>query len=355
MQDRQSLGLKIASDRLSLLDQSRLPQVEQWLEVNDVPTMVEAIQSLRVRGAPLIGVAAALLVAVRARAGDDRQTLLEATRSLSVARPTAVNLSWTMKILARILEASQAHWREAVIQAAEELADRDVALCDAIGRHGAKLIQPGERILTHCNAGGLATAGIGTAVGVLQKAHEQGKDIAVWVDETRPLLQGARLTAWELGRQGIPYTLITDNMAAAMMARGHIDRVVVGADRIAANGDAANKIGTYSVAVAARHHGIPMAVAAPYSTLDPDCRTGEAIEIEQRAAAEVRGVAGAAGDLRWAPADAPVANPAFDVTPASLISHWILDAGVFDQADVANGALEWRGAAFVDTASQTCY
>ncbi|WP_037336436.1 S-methyl-5-thioribose-1-phosphate isomerase [Salinisphaera hydrothermalis] len=343
MRNRRGLGLAVIDGQLELLDQSQLPQVERWLAIDTIPAMVEAIQALRVRGAPLIAIAAALMIAVRAEAGDDRETLLDAIETLRAARPTAVNLSNAMDVLRQSMAATD--WRAALVEAADDLADGDVALCEAIGDHGAALIAPGERILTHCNTGGLATAGIGTALGVLRRAHEQDKGIAVWVDETRPLLQGGRLTAWELGALGVPYTLITDNMAAALMARGQVDRVIVGADRIAVNGDAANKIGTYGLAVAAHYHGIPFAVAAPYTTLDPACASGDLIEIEQRAAAEVRGVAGAAGDLCWAPADAPVANPAFDVTPAALITHWIMDAGVFDRADVANGALATGGAA----------
>lgn len=319
MRDRHELGLRVVSGRLALLDQTRLPHQEEWLVIDTVAAMVEAIRALRVRGAPLIAIAAALLVAARAEAGDDRNALAKAIETLCAVRPTAVNLSHAMAELRTCLD--NTGWRSAVVEAADALADRDAAFCDAIGAHGAALVAPNERLLTHCNTGGLATAGIGTAAGVIRRAHEQGKDIAVWVDETRPLLQGGRLTAWEFGALGVPYTLITDNMAAALMARGKVDRVIVGADRIAANGDVANKIGTYSLAVAAHYHHIPFAVAAPHTTLDPDCASGAAIEIEQRAAAEVRGVAGAAGDLCWAPVDAPVANPAFDVTPASLITH----------------------------------
>ncbi|MGN8157753.1 S-methyl-5-thioribose-1-phosphate isomerase [Salinisphaera sp. RV14] len=344
MRNRRGLGLAVTGGQLALLDQSQLPHEERWLAIDTVAAMVEAIQALRVRGAPLIAIAAALMVAVRAEAGDDRDTLLEAIEILGSARPTAVNLSNAMTELRRAMTGSD--WRAALVATADDLADGDVALCNAMGENGAALIAPGERILTHCNTGGLATIGIGTALGVLRRAHEQGKAIAVWVDETRPLLQGGRLTAWELGALGVPYTLITDNMAAALMARGQVDRVIVGADRIAANGDVANKIGTYGLAVAAHHHGIPFAVAAPYTTLDPACASGGDIEIEQRAAAEVRGVAGPAGDLCWAPVEAPVANPAFDVTPAALITHWILDAGVFAREQVSDGALAAGGAAF---------
>nr|WP_245965518.1 S-methyl-5-thioribose-1-phosphate isomerase [Salinisphaera orenii] len=336
------MALRVEADRLYLLDQSRLPQEQRWLAIDDVDALVEAIHALRTRGAPMIAIAAALLVAVRAERGDDRDALAEAVARLRRARPTAVNLMHAMDALADALAAPD--WRAAVIASAEALHDGDRALCDALAAHGAALIGAGERILTHCNTGGLATAGIGTALGVIRRAHEQDKGVSVWVDETRPLLQGARLTAWELGELGVPYLLITDSMAAGLMAAGRVDRVIVGADRIAANGDVANKIGTYGLAVLARHHGVPFAVAAPHTTLDPACATGTAIPIEQRAAAEVRGVTGAAGELCWAPADAPVDNPAFDVTPAALVDHWVLDTGVFDAAAVAAGALTHGGA-----------
>lgn len=344
MQDRSGLALQVADGRLQLLDQSQLPHAETWLAVADVDTLIEAIHALRVRGAPMIAIASALLVAVRVEQGDDRDTIVAAISRLRAARPTAVNLMHAMDALARVLDAPD--WPQAIVAAADALADSDTALCDAIGDHGAALVAPGEHLLTHCNTGALATAGIGTASGVIRRAHEQGKNIHVWVDETRPLLQGGRLTAWELGALGVPYTLITDNMAASMMAAGRVDRVIVGADRIAANGDFANKIGTYGLAILAKYHDIPFAVAAPHTTLDPACTSGEAIPIEERAAAEVRGVNNAAGELRWAPADAPVANPAFDVTPASLVTHWILDTGVFSIDDIAAGVLKAGGRAF---------
>lgn len=335
MQDRHCLALRVRADRLELLDQARLPQAQGWFAVDDVDTLIEAIHALRTRGAPMI--ASALLVAVRVTRGDDRAVIARAIERLRDARPTAVNLMHAMDTLASALDGDD--WRARVIAAAEALFDDDRALCDAMAEHGAALIAPGERILTHCNTGGLATAGIGTALGVIRRAHEQDKRISVWVDETRPLLQGARLTAWELGELGIDYRLITDSMAASVMAAGQVDRVLVGADRIAANGDFANKIGTYGLAVLARHHRIPFAVVAPHTTVDPVCASGDAIPIEQRDAAEVRDVSGAAGELCWAPAEASVFNPAFDVTPAALIDHWILDTGVFDSAAVAGGAL----------------
>ncbi|MDA3922598.1 MAG: S-methyl-5-thioribose-1-phosphate isomerase [Salinisphaera sp.] len=344
MQDRSGLALQVANGHLRLLDQSQLPHAETWLAVADVDTLIEAIHALRVRGAPMIAIASALLVASRVEQGDDRRAIFQAIARLRAARPTAVNLMHAMDGLAADLDT--ADWQRSVVQAAETLTDTDRALCDAIGDYGAALVGYGERLLTHCNTGALATAGIGTAAGVIRRAHEQGKAIEVWVDETRPLLQGGRLTAWEFGKLGVPYTLIADNMAAAMMAAGRVDRVIVGADRIAANGDFANKIGTYGLAVLAKYHNIPFAVAAPHTTLDPACASGDDIPIEQRSAAEVRGVNNAAGELCWAPADARVANPAFDVTPASLITHWILDTGVFGIDDVAAGVLKSGGRAF---------
>jgi len=225
----------------------------------------------------------------------------------------------------------------ALVAEAERLVAEDKQLCERIAGAGSALVMPGSRILTHCNTGGLATAGAGTALGVIARAHQQGNIATVWVDETRPLLQGGRLTAWELGELGIPYQLITDSMAASLMAKGQVDAVWVGADRIAANGDVANKIGTYSLAVLATFHGIPFYVAAPHTTLDLHCPNGDAIPIEQRAASEVTGAAGRFGAVQWAPRDAQVYNPAFDVTPAELISGWVLDTGVVTPQAVAEG------------------
>lgn len=336
------LALRVAQGQLWLLDQARLPQQENWFVVDEVETLIAAIHALRTRGAPMIAIAAALLVAVRVARGDDRDTVSKAIARLRAARPTAVNLMHAMDKLADALQAPD--WQDRVIADAQTLYDTDRALCDAMADHGAALIAPAERILTHCNTGGLATAGIGTALGVIRRAHEQDKRVSVWVDETRPLLQGGRLTAWELSELGVPYRLITDSMAGSLMAAGEVERVVVGADRIAANGDFANKIGTYGLAVLARFHDIPFAVVAPHTTLDPDCASGAGIPIEQRAPDEVAGVSGAAGQLRWAPDNATVHNPAFDVTPASLVTHWVLDTGVFGPDDIAAGALRRGGA-----------
>lgn len=264
--------------------------------------------------------------------------LEQALLTLRASRPTAVNL---MNNLDRMkLALAQPHWVPAMVEEALRLVEEDRQLCDRIADHGAELVKPGSRLLTHCNTGGLATAGIGTAIGVLLRAHQQGKVQQVWVDETRPLLQGGRLTAWELGELGIPYRLICDSMAASLMAQGQVDAVWVGADRIAANGDVANKIGTYSLAVLAHYHRIPFYVAAPHTTHDPHCPNGAAIPIEQRAATEVTGVSGSFGSCQWAPADAQVYNPAFDVTPAALISGWVFDSGVITPQQVNEGIFQ---------------
>ncbi|MCL2896093.1 S-methyl-5-thioribose-1-phosphate isomerase [Brenneria tiliae] len=335
MQSLNTTSLKIVDDRLWILDQQALPQEKSWRPCPDVTALVEHIQTLRVRGAPLIGLSASLLLALLAEQGLTRQQLADALETLRAARPTAVNL---MNNLDRMKQAlAQPQFAPAMAREALRLVEEDRALCEQIADYGAALVKPGSRLLTHCNTGGLATAGIGTAIGVLLRAHQAGKVAQVWVDETRPLLQGGRLTAWELGELGIPYRLICDSMAAGLMAQGQVDAVWVGADRIAANGDVANKIGTYSLAVLARYHQIPFYVAAPHTTHDPDCPDGNAIPIEQRAAEEVTGVAGGFGRCRWAPHNAPVYNPAFDVTPAALISGWVLDTGVVTPQAVTEG------------------
>ncbi|KAG1716736.1 hypothetical protein ID866_430 [Astraeus odoratus] len=323
MQTLQTTSLRVADNQLFILDQQALPQEKRWLDASTVEALVGHIHALRVRGAPLIGLSASLLLALLAENGKSRDELAVALETLRASRPTAVNL---MNNLDRM---KLALWEEdfvpALVAEALRLIDEDKRLCDAIAKAGSALVKPGSRLLTHCNTGGLATAGVGTALGVIARAHQEGNVSSVWVDETRPLLQGGRLTAWELGELGVPYQLITDSMAASLMAKGQVDAVWVGADRIAANGDVANKIGTYSLAVLAKFHGIPFYVAAPQTTLDPACPNGDAIPIEQRAASEVTGVAGSFGAVQWAPEDAQVYNPAFDVTPASLISGWVLD------------------------------
>jgi len=288
-----------------------------------------------VRGAPAIGVAAAFGVALAARQSraDDWEGILvdleEAIKGLGATRPTAVNLFWALERMRRVALASRPlpldALRGRLLDEAQAILDEDIAANRAIGACGAALVPDGGRILTHCNAGALATAGYGTAGGVIRAAHERGKVALVWVDETRPVMQGSRLTAWEMVKEGIPHRLISDGAAAFVMKRGDVDLVITGADRIAANGDTANKIGTYGLAVLARHHGIPFYVAAPFSTIDPAIATGASIVIEERDPAEVRGV----GGRQTAPATSPIFNPAFDVTPAGLIGAIITERGVF--------------------------
>jgi len=321
-----SLGLRSDGRRLSILDQTQLPDNEVWLEASAPDTMIGHIQRLSVRGAPLIGVAAALSLAWLARQGAGEKEWRSAAERLRQARPTAVNL---MHAIDRLVRSAGATFDvAAVVAEAEAIFDEDVALCEAMAAHGVTLIGQGEGILTHCNTGGLATVGIGTALGVIRRAHESGRAIHVYVDETRPLLQGARLTTWELTQLGVPYTLVTDNMAPILMRQGRIQRVLVGADRIARNGDVANKVGTYGVAVTAHHHGIPFHAVAPWTTVDLSCPDGARIPIEERKSDEVRGAQGSFGSIRWSPIDARTYNPAFDVTPASLISALVLDRGI---------------------------
>ncbi|MFW0880626.1 S-methyl-5-thioribose-1-phosphate isomerase [Cronobacter dublinensis] len=335
MQTLQTTSLRVVDNTLWILDQQALPQQKNWLPADTVDALVGHIHALRVRGAPLIGLSASLLLALLAEHGMTRDALDQALEVLRAARPTAVNL---MNNLDRMKQAlAQPDYATALGAEALRLVQEDRELCERIARAGSALVTPGSRLLTHCNTGGLATAGVGTALGVIARAHEEGNVANVWVDETRPLLQGGRLTAWELGELGVPYQLITDSMAASLMAQGLVDAVWVGADRIAANGDVANKIGTYSLAVLAKFHHVPFYVAAPQTTLDPACPNGAAIPIEQRAAAEVTGVAGSFGAVQWAPEEARVYNPAFDVTPASLISGWVLDYGVVTPEEVAKG------------------
>lgn len=338
MQALNTTSLSLQNNRLQILDQQALPQEKCWLPCDSVDELVGHIRALRVRGAPLIGLSASLLLALLAERGLSQSELDQALQTLRASRPTAVNL---MNNLDRMKQAlAQPDWVSAMAEEALRLVEEDRTLCDRIADNGVEWVKPGSRLLTHCNTGGLATAGVGTAIGVLFRAHQQGKIAQVWVDETRPLLQGGRLTAWELGELGIPYRLICDSMAASLMATGQVDAVWVGADRIAANGDVANKIGTYSLAVLAHYHRIPFYVAAPHTTHDPHCPNGAAIPIEQRAAEEVTGVSGSFGSCQWAPLNAPTYNPAFDVTPAALISGWVLDSGVITPEQVADGIFQ---------------
>jgi methylthioribose-1-phosphate isomerase len=288
--------------RVILLDQRRLPDEEVELECRSVAEVVAAIRELAIRGAPAIGVAAAYALALAAERGED---LGEAAALLAASRPTAINLAWALEQM-----------RDDPTPArARALHDEEVERCHTMAAHAAELFGPGTRALTHCNAGGLATGGYGSAVGALRTAWERGSIERVWVDETRPLLQGSRLTAWELEAAGIPHAVIADSAAASLMAAGDVDCVVTGADRIAANGDTANKIGTYSLAVLAAHHGIPLYVVAPTSTIDLATPTGAEIPIEERSATEIT--------TRFA-----ARNPAFDVTPSNLITAIVTEHGV---------------------------
>ena len=305
--------LKWERDTLFLLDQRLLPGQEVWVECGSSSAVAEAIRTMVVRGAPAIGVAAAFGMAMAAQQGEDLEV---AAAVLKAARPTAVNLAWAVERMQR----AQGDW----VAEAEEILREDVESNMAMGRHGALLLGASSTILTHCNAGALATGGYGTALGVIRAAVEGGKKVAVFADETRPYLQGARLTAWELQRDGIDVTLITDNMSGHFFQQGTFDAVIVGADRIAANGDTANKIGTYTVAVLAQAHGVPFYVAAPVSTIDPACPNGEAIPIEERSSDEVTEMNG----RRVAPEGVRARHPAFDVTPARLISAIITERGV---------------------------
>ncbi|MGH7256506.1 MAG: S-methyl-5-thioribose-1-phosphate isomerase [Nitrospirales bacterium] len=325
-----------------ILDQSRLPGAVEYLECKDYRTVAEAIRDLKVRGAPAIGVTAAMGVALGAqglvttRKEDFLKGVEDICTHLAATRPTAVNLFWALDRMKRTLEGLRGRPLETIkqelVREAQRILDEDIAMNRAIGRHGAGLIQDGQTVLTHCNAGALATAGYGTALGVIRAACEQGKRIRVIAGETRPVLQGSRLTAWELMQDGISVTVITDSMAGALMRQGTIHLCVVGADRIAANGDVANKIGTYSVAVLAKAHGLPFYVAAPHSTIDLATPTGTDIPIEQRHPQEVTTLGGG-GPI--APTGVEVYNPAFDVTPAELITGIITERGIFRPHELA--------------------
>ncbi|MEM7158910.1 MAG: S-methyl-5-thioribose-1-phosphate isomerase [Myxococcota bacterium] len=329
--------------RLRLLDQRELPGAEKWIELDDVESVAHAIEDMAVRGAPAIGCAAALGLAAASNgfgndAAEFRRLVAQGCDRLAHTRPTAVNLFVALAQVREAIDAEPAHadvaqLRQTLVRTATQHVEDDLASCLAMGEHGATLLPEQGTILTHCNAGALATAGYGTALGVIRRAHALGRGIRVLADETRPVLQGARLTAWELARDGVPVEVITDNMAGALMARGQVQAAIVGADRIARNGDVANKIGTYTVAVLCKHHGIPFYVAAPWTTIDLEVPTGAEIPIEERRPDEVR----RPGGTLTTPADIPVRNPAFDVTPAELVTAIITDRGVFAPGDIAAG------------------
>ncbi len=323
-------------DSVVMIDQRKLPSVELYVTCRTASEVAKAIKTMVIRGAPAIGVAAAMGIALGMRKSKATGTKQFATEFqkvcdlMAATRPTAVNLFWAIDCMKRAFSAaaqsgaSVDEIRQRLDAEAVRIHDEDVASCRAMGAYGATLVPQTARILTHCNAGALATAGYGTALGVIRGAVEQGKNVAVLADETRPFLQGARLTAWELVKDGIDTTVITDNMSASMMRLGHVDLVVVGADRIAANGDVANKIGTYGVAVLAKEHGIPFYVAAPISTVDLETPDGSHIPIEERKDREVTHV----GSFRVTPEGAKIRNPAFDVTPAKFVTAIITERGI---------------------------
>ncbi len=324
-----------------LLDQSLLPSEERYLRLERVEEVAEAISSLRVRGAPAIGIAAALGLAMGTRlriqeapaargAAQFKAGFRKDSELLRLTRPTAVNLSWALDRLGRAFtasapDASADSLVDALVREADAIAREDRDMCRLIGEHGVELIpESGAGILTHCNAGALATGGIGTALAPVYTAHARGTPLTLFADETRPLLQGARLTAWEATRAGVDATVVTDSMAAVLMKQGRVNLVIVGADRVAANGDVANKIGTYGLAVLAQHHGVPFYVALPRSTFDPQATDGSEIPIEERDRAEVAGPQGE----ELVPPGVPIWNPAFDVTPAHLVTAFVTDGGL---------------------------
>ena len=334
--------LRWVDGALEMIDQRILPARFEYIGYASAQEVAEGIRSMVVRGAPAIGCAAAYGVALEALllrqaapaafvAGMER-----AFEVLAASRPTAVNLFWALQRMRAVWHANpqrtQGEIAATLLAQAHEISAEDVRINRAMGAHGAALLADGARVLTHCNAGALATAGHGTALGVFRSAVEAGKRISVIADETRPFLQGARLTAWEMVQEGIPVTLITDNMAGHLMRCGEIDAVIVGTDRVAANGDVANKIGTYMVAVLAQRHGIPFYVACPLSTIDLSIPDGNAIPIEERAAEEVTGFR----DCQWAAKGVQVRNPAFDVTPAELVTALITEKGVVRQPNREN-------------------
>jgi len=318
---------------IRLIDQTKLPMTFEYIDTDDINAIWTAIKTLQVRGAPAIGIAAAMGVAtaIQHSNGTTEELITElktASDYLATSRPTAVNLFWALERMQTIATENKTlppiELKICLINEAIKIRDEDAAMCHAIGRHGATLLKDGDTVLTHCNAGGLAASEFGTALAPIYTATEKGKNISVYADETRPLLQGSRLTAWELNQAGIDVTVICDNMAAQVMKEGRIDMVFVGSDRIAANGDVANKIGTYGLALLAKAHNIPFYVLAPTSTIDPTTLTGEDIPIEERAAEEITEGFG----KRTAPENIKTYSPAFDVTPANLITAIITENGI---------------------------
>jgi methylthioribose-1-phosphate isomerase len=330
---------------IEMIDQRLLPARKEYVACNSARSVADAIRTMVVRGAPAIGVAAAYGIALEAvrLSGEIPSRFTEKMNdgftALAASRPTAVNLFWALdRMKKRWSENSGrplADLASILLQEAHDIRAEDIRINRKMGQYGATLLKDGDRVLTHCNAGALATAGHGTALGIFRSAVESGKHISVYADETRPFLQGARLTAWEMIQENIPVTLITDNMSGYLMSRGEIDTVIVGTDRVAANGDVANKIGTYMVAVLAKRHNIPFYVACPLSTIDLSLATGNGIPIEERPAEEVKGFR----DCCWAPEGVAIRNPAFDVTPAELVTALITEKGIVDNKTLTDGNL----------------
>jgi len=341
--------LRFQQQRLELIDQRLLPQRLEYVACSSAAEVAEAIRVMVVRGAPAIGCAAAYGIALEGQRlqdhppGEQKVAMEAAFARLAASRPTAVNLFWALERMrgrwSAALGKSGAHLAGELLAEAQAIHQEDVAANRRLGGHGAGLLPDGARVLTHCNAGALATAAHGTALGVIRSAREAGKRVSVIAGETRPFLQGARLTAWELMQEGIPVTLITDNMAGHLMSRGEVDAVIVGADRVAANGDVANKIGTYMLAVLAKRHQLPFLVAAPLSTIDRSVACGADIPIEERPREEVLGFR----ELRWAPPEVPVRNPAFDVTPAALVGALITEHGIVEHPDASGISALFEG------------
>ncbi len=331
--------------QIEMIDQRLLPMQKEYVTCDSARSVADAIRTMVVRGAPAIGVAAAYGIALEAArlSGETPSRFAEKMNdgfaTLAASRPTAVNLFWALDKMKKLWSENSdkplADLAAILLQEAHDILAEDIRINRTMGQYGAALLNDGDRVLTHCNAGALATAGHGTALGVFRSAVEAGKRISVFADETRPFLQGARLTTWEMVQENIPVTLITDNMSGYLMSRGEIDAVVVGTDRVAANGDVANKIGTYMVAVLAKRHNIPFYVACPLSTIDLSLPAGNSIPIEERPAEEVKGFR----DCHWAPEGVAIRNPAFDVTPAELVTALITEKGIVDNATLINGGL----------------
>ena len=347
MKDFKYTAIRLHKNTLFVLDQRQLPQKEVWLKVKTPDEMCEHISTLCVRGAPLIAIAAACSLTLFAKSKMKAPTLLEVAKKLKKTRPTAVNLTKAIDYIMK--DMNDKPDPEEMEKRTEQLIKEEVKMCENIAQWGVSLIQKGEGLLTHCNTGSLATPGIGTALGIIRKAHQEEKNIHTYVTETRPLLQGARLTAWELKKENIPYTLICDSMTATLMQSGKIQRVLVGADRIAMNGDFANKIGTYGLATQAHYHQLPFHSAAPTSTLDFSCKKGTDIPIEQRPIYEIEGFNQNFKKIKWAPKNNQTFNPAFDITPATLITSFILDTGIYTTEEITklkffvNSTLEFYG------------